>query len=79
MLASTPLTAFATVVDYEDEPEEQEQCEERSDYPSFYVVVLKEWLVYHSVICIIQQRELSNSLMLQEIGVLIEYQPDKIL
>jgi hypothetical protein len=34
LLASTPLTAFATVVDYEDEPEEQEQCEEGSDYPS---------------------------------------------
>lgn len=27
-----PLMAFATIVDYDDEPEEQEECEERSDY-----------------------------------------------
>ena len=27
-----PLTAFATIVDYDDKPEIQEVCEERSDY-----------------------------------------------
>ena len=27
-----PLTAFATIVDYEDESQEQEECEERTDY-----------------------------------------------
>ena len=32
MLLSTPLTALATVVDYDDKPEIQEECEERSDY-----------------------------------------------
>ena len=32
LLAGTPLTAFASIVDYEDEPEEQEICEEKSDY-----------------------------------------------
>lgn len=26
LLAGTPLTAFASIVDYEDEPEEQEIC-----------------------------------------------------
>jgi hypothetical protein len=31
-MLSMPLTAFATVVDYDDEPEIQEECEERSDY-----------------------------------------------
>lgn len=32
VLLGTPLTALATVVDYDDEPQEQEECEERSDY-----------------------------------------------
>ena len=32
IMLSMPLTAFATVVDYDDEPEIQEECEERSDY-----------------------------------------------
>ena len=33
MLLGVPSSlALATIVDYDDEPEEQEQCEERSDY-----------------------------------------------
>ena len=27
-----PITAFASIVDYDDEPEIQQECEERSDY-----------------------------------------------
>jgi hypothetical protein len=32
IMLSMPLTAFASIVDYDDEPEIQEECEERSDY-----------------------------------------------
>ena len=32
MLLSTPLTALATIVDYDDETEQEEQCKEESDY-----------------------------------------------
>jgi hypothetical protein len=34
MMLSVPSLAFASTVDYNDKPEEQEECEEESDYPS---------------------------------------------
>ena len=40
IMLSMPITAFASIVDYDDEPEIQQECEERkSDYDNLCSVV----------------------------------------
>ena len=67
-----PLTAFATIVDYDDKPEIQEECEERSDYDFLCsgangATGIPFWDLYNST-----ERELSNFPMLQEDAVCTE-------
>ena len=71
VLLGMPLTVFATVVDYDDEPEEQEECEERSDYD--FLCSGANGVTGVPFCDLYNLTESSNFPIIQEIGVLIEW------